>query len=266
MTIEIKLADAPPWNGRRTAALASPTFPDAASGCAALRAAEAEARARGYGAVVGPMAGDTWGTYRLMIWSDNSPPFYGEPATGPHDLEAYLRAGFDIAETHFSAVAAPGSRGFSAVGSPDITVTAWDGMAPAALLGDAHGVVMAAFARTAFFRPIPREHFIAAYLPLLAHADPRFILAAREPSGRAVGFTLAFPDPMRKGAIVLKTYAALAPGIGRRMADHVHAAAGDAGFREVIHALMRDGIASASQSRKFGGRPIRRYALMGKLL
>ena len=265
MTVEIKITDAPSWNGRHTAALASPAFADAASGCAALRAAEADAWARGYEAVVGPMAGDTWGTYRLMIWSDGSPPFFGEPATGPYDLESYLRAGFGIAETHFSAVAAPGSRGFGAAGSPDITVKAWNGADAAALLSDAHGVVTAAFARTAFFRPIARERFLATYLPMLAHADPRFILEAREPSGRAVGFTLAFPDPMRKGAIVLKTYAALAPGIGRRMADHVHAAAAEAGCREVIHALMRDGIASASQSRKFGGRPIRRYALMGKI-
>lgn len=266
MTIEISIADAPPWNGRRTAALASPAFADAESGCTALGAAETEARAQGYEAVVGPMAGDTWGSYRLMLWSDGSPPFYGEPATGPYDLEAYLRAGFGIAETHFSAVAAPGSRGFSTVGPADVTVKAWGGTEPAALLSDAHSVVTAAFAKTAFFRPIAPERFVTTYLPLLAHADPRFILAAREPGGRAVGFTLAFPDPLRQGAIVLKTYAALVPGIGRRMADDVHAAAAEAGYREVIHALMRDGITSASQSRKFGGRPIRRYALMGKIL
>jgi hypothetical protein len=50
------------------------------------------------------------------------------------------------------------------------------------------------------------------------------------------------------------------------MADIVHSRAAELGFTEVIHALMRDGVISASQSRKFGGRPIRRYALMGKIL
>lgn len=266
MTPDVAISETAPWDGRRTAAVESPVFTDTATGEAWLRAAEAEARRRGFEAMVGPMAGDTWGAYRVVIWSDGSPPFYGEPKTGPFDLQAYLAAAFGLAETHSSAVAAPGSRGFASVGRRDISVTAWDGRDPEALLADAHAVVMAAFARTAFFRPIPRDFFVAAYLPGLAKADPRFVLAARDPTGRAVGFTLAFPDPLRKGAVVLKTYAGLVPGIGRRMADIIHATAAEAGFSEVVHSLMRDGIASASQSRKFGGRPIRRYALMGKLL
>lgn len=263
---DLSICEAPTWGGRRTAALAHPPFEAASSGELMLRDAEKEARQRGYEAMVGPMAADTWGSYRLMLWSDGSPAFAGEPRTGPYDLEAYLRARFAIAETHFSAAAATGPRGFATAGSPDVIVAAWDGRDPAALLAEAHGVVMTAFAKTAFFRPIPRDRFVAAYLPGLAHADPRLVFAARDLAGSLVGFTLAYPDPIRKGAIVLKTYAALAPGIGRRMADIVHSRAAELGFTEVIHALMRDGIVSASQSRKFGGRPIRRYALMGKIL
>jgi hypothetical protein len=256
---ELSISEAPSWDGRRTAALAHPPFEAAFSGESMLRGAEKEARQRGYEAMVGPMAADTWGSYRLMLWSDGSPTFVGEPSTGPYDLEAYLRAGCAIAETHFSAAAAPGPRGCATAGSPDVTVVAWDGREPAALLAEAYGVVMMAFAKTPFFRPIPRDRFVAAYLPGLAHADPRFVLAARDPTGRSVGFTLAYPDPIRKGAIVLKTYSALAPGIGRRMADIVHSRAAELGFTEVIHALVRDRIVSASQSHKFGGRPIRRY-------
>jgi hypothetical protein len=263
---DLSISEAPTWAGRRTAALAHPAFEAVSCGESMLRDAEKEARRRGYEAMVGPMAADTWGSYRLMLWSDGSPAFAGEPSTGPYDLEAYLRARFAIAETHFSAAAATGPRGFTAAGPPDVMVAAWDGRDPGALLAEAHAVVMSAFAKTAFFRPITRDRFVAAYLPGLAQADPRFVFAARDPAGRSVGFTLAYPDPIRKGAIVLKTYAALAPGIGRRMADIVHSRAAELGFTEVIHALMRDGVISASQSRKFGGRPIRRYALMGKIL
>jgi hypothetical protein len=262
---ELSISQAPSWDGRRTVSLAHPPFEAASAGELMLRDAEKEARRRGFEAMVGPMAADTWGSYRLMLWSDGSPAFVGEPNTGPYDLEAYLRVGVAIAETHFSAAAAPGPRGFAMAGSPDVVVAAWDGRDPAALLAEVHGVVIAAFANTAFFRPIPRDQFVAAYLPGLAHADPRFVLAARDPAGGLVGFTLAYPDPIRKGAVVLKTYAALAPGIGRRMADIVHSRAPALGFTEVIHALMRDGITSAAQSREFGGRPIRRYALMGKI-
>jgi hypothetical protein len=263
---DISISEAPSWDGRRTAALTHPPLESAFSAESMLRDAEREARQRGYEAIVGPMAADTWGCYRLILWSDGSPTFVGEPSTGPYDLEAYLRAGFVIAETHFSAAAAPGPRGFATAGSPDVTVVTWDGRDPAALLAEAYGVVMTAFAKAPFFRPIPRDQFVAAYMPGLAHADPRFVLAARDATGRSVGFTLAYPDSVRKGSIVLKTYAALAPGIGRRMADIVHRRAAELGFTQVIHALVRDGIASASQSRKFGGRPIRRYALMAKIL
>ena len=117
-----------------------------------------------------------------------------------------------------------------------------------------------------FFTPVPETIFLDRYGPLLAQADPRFILRAVDNNGTLCGLTLAFPDPMRQGAIVLKTYVGTVPGAGRAMADRIHALAGELGFSEVVHALMRAGIVSEAQSRKFGGTVFRRYALMGRLL
>jgi len=263
------VSPAPSWNGMRTAAVALPFGDDADAVADVLKGAVAKAREQGYEAIVGPMIGGTWGTwgtYRIVTWSDGSPGFMGEPLSHSFHLEAFRMAGFDVAETHFSAVTESGSKGFGNVGSADLSVRHWNGADPETLLADAHAVVMEAFAKTPFFTPIPREHFIGAYAPMLAKADPRLILEARDGSGRAVGFTLAYPDPLRQGAVVLKTYAGLVPGIGRRMADVIHSTAADLGYPEVVHALMREGIASANQSRKFGGRTIRRYALMGQVL
>lgn len=255
----------PSWNGLRTAAIGCGSFDDVQAGTDFLRAACDTLRAQGFAAVVGPMDGNTWGRYRMAVWSDGSPAFAMEPGAGPHDRAAYEAAGFAVAEEHVSATAAVGSRGWGTAGA-DLTVSCWDGANPRALLADAHQAVMTAFRDTAFFTPIPQRAFLDAYLPLLGRADPRFILAARNGAGTPVGFTFAFPDPFRTGAIVLKTYAGLVPGAGRRMADRIHELAGEAGYSEVVHALIRRGIASEAQSRKFGSQVIRRYWLMGRRL
>ncbi|WP_421980671.1 hypothetical protein [Roseibium sp.] len=257
--------DVPAWKGLRTAAVGTAAFDDAESGAAFLEEACDTLRGEGFEAVVGPMDGSTWGTYRLQTWSDGSPAFLMEPAGGPEDLAAYERAGFKIAELHVSATAAPGSRGF-AERVRGVSVESWNGRDPEALLSGAHALVMEGFRTTPFFTPVPEAMFLERYAPLLAHADPRFILRALDHDGNLRGLTLAFPDPMRQGAIVLKTYVGTVPGAGRAMADRIHALAGELGFREVVHALMRSGIASEAQSRKFGGTVFRRYALMGRLL
>lgn len=257
--------DVPSWNGRRTAAIGCGAFEDLASGAAFFAETCAALKADGYEAVVGPMDGSTWGKYRLQVWSDDSPGFLMEPDAGPHDLAAYEQAGFDVAELHVSASAAPGSRGFAGA-VPGLTVSSWDGQDGEALLGRAYAMVMEGFQKTPFFTPVPEALFVERYAALLAHADPRFILQAFDEGGVVRGLTLAFPDPMRRGAIVLKTYVGSVPGAGRVMADRVHDLAGELGYREVVHALMRSGIASEAQSRKFGGKVFRRYALMGRVL
>lgn len=257
--------DVPAWNGRRTAAIGCGAFDDAASGAAFLAETCALLKSDGYEAVVGPMDGSTWGTYRLPVWSDGSPGFLMEPAAGPDDLTAYEQAGFDIAELHVSASAVPGSRGF-AEKVPGLRVNSWDGRDGEALLASAYAMVMEGFRKTPFFTPVPEALFVERYAALLAHADPRFILQAIDEDDAVRGLTLAFPDPLRKGAVVLKTYVGSVPGAGRVMADRVHDLAGEHGFKEVVHALMRSGISSEAQSRKFGGKVFRRYALMGRLL
>lgn len=254
--------DAPSWNGLRTAAIGCFSFKDAASGAATLSSIGKALRDESYEAVVGPMDGSTWGAYRLPIWSDGSPDFLMEPNAAKVDFEAYERAGFEVVELHVSASAAPGSRGF-AKAVPSLRIESWNGQRSQDLLSSAHSLVMEGFRNTPFFVPVPEALFIQRYAPLLAKADPRFILRAIDEDGAVRGLTLAFPDPIRLGAVVLKTYVGAIPGAGRVMADRIHELAGELGYREVVHALMRSGIASEAQSRKFDSVAFRHYALMG---
>ncbi len=266
MSTEPKIyRDAPSWDRLRTAAIGCCRFSDTARGAKFLSDACEKLKSEGFEAVVGPMDGNTWAKYRLPIWSDGSSAFAMEPDAGPHDFDSYKLAGFDIAETHSSATAKPGSRGWADV-AKGVSITAWQGTLPQQMLAAAYQLVSKGFADTPFYTPIPEAHFVAAYLPLLAKADPRFILQATADDGTNVGMTLAFPDPIRRGAIVLKTYVGTLPGVGRAMADRIHSLAEELGYTEVIHALMRDGIISQNQSRKFGGETFRKYTLMGRKL
>ena len=78
--------DAPPLDGVRTAAIGGFHCESAEAGAALLRRACDMLAGEGFGAMLGPMDGDTWHTYRVVTWSDGSPPFLLEPTSGPHDL------------------------------------------------------------------------------------------------------------------------------------------------------------------------------------
>lgn len=254
----------PSWNGLRTASVGNGAFSDVQTGADFLRDACATLRAEGFQAVVGPMDGNTWGRYRLPQWSDGSPGFSVEPVAGPHDLDAYRLAGFEVVEEHVSATARPGAYGvWKPRSSLDLVVRSWDGEAPERLLRRAHGVTMQAFAHAPFFTEIPPDVFVAAYMPFLERVPPRFVLEAVNGDGGVAGFALTFPDPVRKDALIFKTYAGVVPGAGRAMAEHIHVLAEREGLEEVVWALMRCGIASQAQSLKFEARVFRRYQLMG---
>ncbi|MCC7428830.1 MAG: hypothetical protein IT557_18200 [Alphaproteobacteria bacterium] len=261
--------DAPSWQGLRTAAVGGFRCETAAAGAALLAEAAALLAREGFAALIGPMDGDTWHSYRLVTESDGSPPFFLEPQGGPHDRAAFEQAGFAPVARYVSArapVPGPEARLAPAKG---ISVAAWDGTGAEILLEHLFGLSLSAFARNAFYRPIGREAFRALYLPLLPRLDPRLVLLARDAAGGVCAFLLAFPDFLAgtaPPAAIIKTYASLRHGAGRMLLEQAHLVARDLGFREVIHALMHEDNISRRGSERHGGRVFRRYALMGRRL
>ncbi|MEZ5869831.1 MAG: hypothetical protein R3D46_15990 [Defluviimonas denitrificans] len=67
-------AETAPWEGAPTAAIGDFRCDDAEAGAALLRQICAELAGRGVTRVLGPMNGDTWHSYRLVIESDGTPP------------------------------------------------------------------------------------------------------------------------------------------------------------------------------------------------
>ena len=261
---------APQWDGLKTAAIGGFRCADAGSGTALLARAEELLRAEGFEALIGPMDGDTWHSYRLVTESDGSPPFVLEPASAPHDEEAFTAQGFAPVSTYVSARAKLDDAidGPAPVGPDGVAVRPWDGGNAQQLLGGLFDMSAASFAANPFYKPISREAFLALYQPLLPAVDPRLILFASDADGLA-GFLFGLPD-LAEGArpktAIVKTYASRRRGVGHLLLDTFHRAARDLGFSEVIHALMHEDNLSLNNSLRHGTKVFRRYALMGKRL
>lgn len=261
---------APSWDGLRTAAIGGFRCADPASGAALLAGASERLGAEGFEALIGPMDGDTWHSYRLVTESDGSPPFLMEPVSSPHDKDAFLACGFTPVSAYVSTrMALEHATGDSApVRIDGVAVCAWDGENAERLLAGLFEMSSASFAANRFFKPISRAAFLALYAPLLPAVDPRLVLFAKD-GERMVGFLFGLPnlaEGARPKTAIVKTYASRRRGVGHLLLDTFHRTARDLGFTQTIHALMHEDNVSLDRSRRHSAEVFRRYALMGERL
>ncbi len=262
-------AQAPSWDGAPTMALGKFACDTGAAGAAVLARAEAAARAAGAARLLGPMDGTTWNSYRLVTETDGTPPFLMEPTSGAADRAAFEAVGFAPVARYFSArVALDGMQNPPPVMST-FRVEPWDGADPEAHFGQVYDLSLAAFARNAFYTPITREAFLGMYMPFVPVLRREFVLFARDRDGALAGFLFGIPNygaGPEPDAVILKTYASVAPGAGQALASVFHDRARAAGFTSAIHALIHETNASGRRSARLGAEVFRRYALMGKRL
>jgi hypothetical protein len=261
--------DAPSWDGKRTAAIGGFACAGVSEGVALLDAIAAAMAGEGYGAVVGPMDGDTWHRYRVVLESDGAPPFLLEPVSGPHDHAAFEGAGFAPVSEYVSARGALSAAiAASPAAVPGVTITPWDGRDADRLVAQLFELSLAEFSRNRFFAPITREAFFDLYTPVLPLVDPAHVLFAHGPDG-LVGFLFGIPDRLegpQPRTVILKTYASRMRGVGHALADTFHRRALALGFSDVIHALMHVDNVSRDRSARHAARVFRRYALLGREL
>jgi hypothetical protein len=251
----------------RTAAIGEIAFDDPQSGARLLAEIGATLGAEGFGAMIGPMDGDTWHKYRVVSDSDGSRPFLLEPQSGPHDFAAFSAAGFEPISRYVSSRARLADTIEAAPFSlPGVNVTVWNGEDAERLIGQLFQMSGSAFAGNRFFMPISLEAFLDLYRPILLLLDPRHILFAHGPERQLVGFLFGMPDRLAaesNSTAILKTYASSLRGVGRLLADSYHRRAIELGFTEVIHALMHEDNVSRERSALHHAKVFRRYALLG---
>lgn len=261
--------DAPNWGGLKTAAIGTFACDSNEAGAGLLNQEAERLAAEGFDAVIGPMDGDTWHSYRVVSQSDQSRPFFLEPVSGPHDFDAFKTANFAPISTYVSARAKL-SDTISTPGAPvaGVHITSWDGHNAGALIGALFDLSREAFTKNAFYKPISKDAFLKLYEPILPVVDPRLVFFAHS-DGQLVGYLFALPDHLdgkEPNTVILKTYASRLRGVGRMLAEHAHRTFHDLGFTHVIHALMHVDNMSRDRSQRHRGTVFRHYDLMGRKL
>lgn len=263
--------DAPQWEQQHTAAIGQFSCESREAGIALLNDINFRLHQEEFKAVIGPMDGDTWHRYRVVSQSDNSPPFFLEPTSSPHDFLAFEGAGFHVISDYTSAKAKltdaiEGSSPFQAEG---ITVRTWDGNNTMQFLEKLFAISSARFSSNAFYKPITQEAFLTLYEPVLKVVDRRLVFFAYSNEQDIVGFLFGLPDVLQgpnPEAAIIKTYASLRKGAGRALMDAFHHTALNLGYSHVIHALMHQDNISRNRSALHNTTTFRHYALMGKRL
>lgn len=258
---------APALDGRRTAALGRFEIASPEAGARLLADVAERLRAEGVEALLAPMDGDTWHSYRLVVESDGSPPFLMEPPENAALRAALEAASFAPIATYASA-RAPLADIDEPPDMPGVALQSWDGGDPERFLADVHALSCEAFARNPFYLPLDRAGFDALYRPLLPRLDARLMHFARDEAGDLLGFVFGVPDMLNPASrtAILKTLASRRRGVGRLLSAAFNRAAHEAGFVSVIHALMHEENRSVGNSAKMHGTVFRRYALYGRML
>jgi hypothetical protein len=258
--------EAPSLEGARTAALGAFACDSAETGARLIREATAKLRAEGFGAVLGPMDGNTWGKHRLVVESDGRAPFLMEPQNPAHYVDAFRHSGLGIVSSYVSALR-PADVGTSGSVAPaGLRLREFDPARAEEELTRIHALSLEAFASNHFYQPISLEDFLVSYRPVLKAIDPELVLLAEDEASELKAFLFALPNlvegPQPK-SVILKTYASRVKGGGSMLANAFHARAQKRGFVDVIHALMHESNLSATHSGNTGSHVFRRYALWG---
>jgi hypothetical protein len=263
----------PEHGGRRTGFVGRIESHDDALFVLLGRASE-RLREAGCALAAGPVDGDTWHRYRLVTWSDGTPPFALEPYSPPDAVAPWERAGFTPLETYASysddalAERDPRVPALAArLRDAGVMLRALDVAHLDDELAQIHALALRGFRDAPLYAPIGFEAFAALYRPLAALLDPRLCPVA-ERDGRIVGVLFALRDPRAPQTVVLKTVVRDADrrlaGLGFVLTERARAAAHALGATCAISALQHDG--SVARSLAAHAVVFRRYAVFAKEL
>jgi L-amino acid N-acyltransferase YncA len=227
--------------------------------------------------VVGPMDGSTWENYRFALPSP-ARPFILEPVNPRWYPSQWAQNGFEVLKKYQSNWAEFGpehrrdiqeaSAYFKELG---LTFRHFDTANVERELEILADFNAAAFHDAFLITPISKESFIEKYRKIVPYLKPELIWLV-EDEGRLCGMFFAIPDYLdpEKRTAVVKTLARLPDARYKGLGEYLSAlwlnTAIDAGYSNMVHALMREDNASLRTSSHFWGESFRTYQLYVKSL
>lgn len=251
---------------------------DREMGARVLQTATKKLKDRGCEIAIGPMDGNTWRNYRLVVESNGDAPFPMEPHNPAEYPGYFVENGFEVLATYSSSIL-PVMEEFNQTertGIADgITIRTIDVDSFEDELRRLFKVSDNSFQMNFLYSPISEEEFVERYVNYKRYVVPQLILIAErsgdllaERNGEPVGFVFAMPDPSNGERVILKTLGRIddpsLKGLGLRLVHECHKNAAQLGFKTMIHALYKDDNRSGTFSTADGATILRRYALYFK--
>jgi GNAT superfamily N-acetyltransferase len=241
--------------------------------------------AHGCTLAIGPMDGNTWRSYRLVVERGSEPPFFLEPDTPDAWVSHFADAGFETLATYSSALTRDLTQRdprldvlASRLAARHIVIRPLDLSRADDDLRRIYALSLDAFKDNFLYTPIDEAEFMEQNRRLLPAVRPELVLLAEhhtEDHRELVAFLFAVPDILQQkrgqtpDTIIIKTVAVrpgLAhAGLGSLLVAEVQQRAAALGYRRAVHALMHEQNVSRNISRRYA-ETIRRYALFVKRL
>ena len=250
----------------------------------------AQLEAHGCTIAVGPMDGNTWRSYRLVIERGSEPPFFLEPDTPDAWVSHFTAAGFDTIATYSSALARDLTQRdprldalAERLAARNIVIRPLDLAHAEDDLRRVFALSLIAFKENFLYTPLDEAEFMEQNRRLLPFVRPELVLLAEhhdeahrgEGHHELVAFLFAVPDVLQQkrgqtpDTIIIKTVA-VKPGLGHAglgslLVAEAQRRAAALGYTRAVHALMHESNVSRNISRRYA-ETIRRYALFAKRL
>ena len=238
-------------------------------------------KAKGCEAVIGPMNGNTWKSYRFVTWSDGSAPFLLEPQNPAEWPKYWQQAGFSPYHEYISSITThleqSDPRLLKAKDRLHLMGTTWhsiDTSIFAEELRRVYRLSLEAFSKNVLYTPLAEEAFLGQYLSFADKINKDYVLLANDADGKCCGFIFAIPDLLQlqqgktMNRLIIKTLAVSpnrrSAGLGAVLVEEVQKKALQNGLDSSVHALMF----SKNNSTNIGknSQPMRRYTLFVRRL
>ena len=217
--------------------------------------------------LIGPIDGSTWHSYRVVTYSDETPPFILEPQNPPFFPQVLEDAGFKVIDQYFSSAVALHSAQDSRIErvkeklqEHGIHIRPIDLSTFEEELKMLHALSHQAFYNNPHYSEISQEAFIKLYLPfkeVIAAELCQLVFLKEE----LIGYMFALIDRER---LIIKTTAfkplKASAGTSLVLMDNFARFALKHGCKELVYALMHEDNHSAKTANK-NATIFRRYAL-----